>query len=274
MLCAILCHSSNMKNPNLSFHKISVKAGLRGTWMNLLGIRKERLRSLKVCSLHIPGGKKLYGTLPTAFNPSTRHTENFTSPKPYGLDSTGYNKKQSRFAPKQGISKFTRNPHLVHASRDFPSHFSFSKFFRTAVFHCFPPYAWCRTCRWGNFLNYLLRIDLGYMLSRLFITKPKFEAVKHKLLSLNQRLLSDWPLVFISTSFNFCFEEYKFSLTNGANSGFGRYFILSVKLQFLCSAKLFPILEHYIVYLLLYLLQLIAFLISNCWENHCIPTSQ
>ena len=147
----------------------------------------------------------------------------------------------------------------------------FLNFLELQLFIVFPPYARRRTCGWRN---YLLRIDLGYMLSRLFITKPKFEAVKHKLLSLNQRLLSDWPLVFISTSFNFCFEEYKFSLTNGANSGFGRYFILSVKLQFLCSARLFPILEHYIVYLLLNLLQLIAFLISNCWENHCIPTSQ
>ena len=70
-----LCHSNNMKAPNLSFDKIPVKAGLREASMSLLGITKEPLRSHKICSLHFPGGKKLYGTLPTAFIPSTRHTE-------------------------------------------------------------------------------------------------------------------------------------------------------------------------------------------------------
>ena len=73
--CVPLCHSNSMKNANLSFHKIPVKAGSRETWMNLLSITKEPLRSHKVCSLHFPDGKKLYGTLPTAFIPSTRQTE-------------------------------------------------------------------------------------------------------------------------------------------------------------------------------------------------------
>ena len=75
--CVPLCHSNNIKTPNLSFHQIPVKAVLRETWMNLLGIIKEPLRNHKVCSFHFPGGKKLYGTLPTAFIPSTRHTEKY-----------------------------------------------------------------------------------------------------------------------------------------------------------------------------------------------------
>ena len=73
--CVPLCHSNSMKNANFSFHKIPVKAGLRETRMNLLGITKEPVRSHKVCSLHFPGGKKLHGTLPTAFIQSTRQTE-------------------------------------------------------------------------------------------------------------------------------------------------------------------------------------------------------
>ena len=73
--CVPLCHNNNVKNPKLSFHKFPVESSLRETWMNLLGITKEPLKSHKVCSLHFPGGKKLYGALPTAFIPSSRSTE-------------------------------------------------------------------------------------------------------------------------------------------------------------------------------------------------------
>lgn len=76
--CVPLCHSNSVKTPNLSFYKFPVKSSLRETWMNLLGIIKHPLNSHKVCSLHFPGDKKLYGALTTAFTPSSRCTKNST----------------------------------------------------------------------------------------------------------------------------------------------------------------------------------------------------
>ena len=60
----------------MSFHKFPKEPSLKETWLNLLGISKQPLKSHKVCSLHFPGGRKVLGALPTSSLFSNRQTSN------------------------------------------------------------------------------------------------------------------------------------------------------------------------------------------------------
>ena len=70
------CKSNSLNNPELSFHQFPKDLDIKETWLNLLGIDKQPLKSHKVCSLHFPGGKKSFGALPTVLNCSGRQTFN------------------------------------------------------------------------------------------------------------------------------------------------------------------------------------------------------
>jgi hypothetical protein len=63
--CVPLCRSDSVKSPELSFHKFPQDSSLKETWLNLLHIDKQPLKSHKMCSLHSPGGKKSFGASPT-----------------------------------------------------------------------------------------------------------------------------------------------------------------------------------------------------------------
>ena len=56
--CVPQCKSNSMKNPDLSFYQFPRDSSVKETWLNLLGIKKQPLKSYKVCSLHFSGGKK------------------------------------------------------------------------------------------------------------------------------------------------------------------------------------------------------------------------
>jgi hypothetical protein len=72
--CVPLCKRNSMKNPELSFHQFPRESSLKETWLNLLGIQKQPLKSHKVCSLHFPGGKKVFNSLPTTPMSSYKQT--------------------------------------------------------------------------------------------------------------------------------------------------------------------------------------------------------
>ena len=74
--CVPFCKSNSLNNPELSFHQFPKDLDIKETWLNLLGIDKQPLKSHKVCSLHFPGGKKSFGALPTVLNCSGRQTFN------------------------------------------------------------------------------------------------------------------------------------------------------------------------------------------------------
>ena len=74
--CVPFCKSNSLNNPELSFHQFPKDLDIKETWLNLLGIDKQPLKSHKVCSLHSPGGKKSFGALPTVLNCSGRQTFN------------------------------------------------------------------------------------------------------------------------------------------------------------------------------------------------------
>ena len=73
--CVLQCTSNTVKNKNLSFHQFPVEFKTKEKWLDLLGIQKQPLKSLKVCSLHFPGEKKVLNALPTAAMPSYRQTK-------------------------------------------------------------------------------------------------------------------------------------------------------------------------------------------------------
>ena len=77
--CVPNCSSNNLRTSGLSFHKFPKERTLKETWLNLLGISKQPLKSHKVCSLHFPGGKKVLGALPTSTLFSNRQTCNSKS---------------------------------------------------------------------------------------------------------------------------------------------------------------------------------------------------
>ena len=51
-------------------------SSLKETWLNLLGIQSEPLKSHKMCSLHFPARKKSFGAFPTVVKISCRQTVN------------------------------------------------------------------------------------------------------------------------------------------------------------------------------------------------------
>ena len=83
--CVPLCRSNSVKNPELSFHKFPQDSSLKETWLNLLHIDKQPLKSHKICSLHFPGGKKSFGALPTVLKLSCRQTVNSNQGREYIL---------------------------------------------------------------------------------------------------------------------------------------------------------------------------------------------
>ena len=74
--CVPNCSSNSLRTPVVSFHKFPKEPSLKETWLNLLGISKQPLKSHKVCSLHFPGGRKVLGALPTSSLFSNRQTSN------------------------------------------------------------------------------------------------------------------------------------------------------------------------------------------------------
>ena len=60
----------------VTFHNFPKVPSLKETWLNLLGISKQPLKSHKVCSLHFPGGRKVLGALPTSSLFSNKQTSN------------------------------------------------------------------------------------------------------------------------------------------------------------------------------------------------------
>ncbi|XP_028406791.1 uncharacterized protein LOC114529234 [Dendronephthya gigantea] len=74
--CVPKCSSNSVRTPGVSFHKFPKEPSSKETWLNLLGISKQPLKSHKVCSLHFPGGKKVLGALPRSSSFSNRQTSN------------------------------------------------------------------------------------------------------------------------------------------------------------------------------------------------------
>ena len=74
--CVPNCSSNSLRTPGVSFHKFPKETSLKQTWLNLLGISKQPLKSHKVCYLHFPSGKKVLGALPTSSLFSNRQTCN------------------------------------------------------------------------------------------------------------------------------------------------------------------------------------------------------
>ena len=74
--CVPNCSSNSLRTPGVSFHKFPKETSLKQTWLNLLGISKQPLKSHKVCYLHFPSGKKVLGALPTSNLFSNRQTCN------------------------------------------------------------------------------------------------------------------------------------------------------------------------------------------------------
>ena len=64
--CVPNCSSNSLRTPGVSFHKFAKETSLKQTWLNLLGISKQPLKSHKVCCLHFPSGKKVLSALPTS----------------------------------------------------------------------------------------------------------------------------------------------------------------------------------------------------------------
>ena len=94
--CVQFCKSNSVRNPELSFHKFPKDLDLRETWLNLLCIDRQPLKSHKVCSLHFPGGKKSYGALPTVQNVSSRQTVNSSK----GRAHTNITEQQNTISPE------------------------------------------------------------------------------------------------------------------------------------------------------------------------------
>ena len=63
--CVPQCKSNSMKNPDISFYQFPRDSSVNETWLNLLGTKKQPLKSHKVCSLHFPSEKKILNSLPT-----------------------------------------------------------------------------------------------------------------------------------------------------------------------------------------------------------------
>ena len=74
--CVPQCKSNSMKNPDISFYQFPPESSVKETWLNLLGIKKQPLKSHKVCSPHFPGGKKTLNSLQTMPMSSCRQTKN------------------------------------------------------------------------------------------------------------------------------------------------------------------------------------------------------
>ena len=74
--CVPQCKSNRIKNQKISFHQFPRESSVKETWLNLLGIKKQPLKSHKVCSLHFPGGKKTINALPSMPMSSCRQTKN------------------------------------------------------------------------------------------------------------------------------------------------------------------------------------------------------
>ena len=73
--CIPQCKSNSMKNPDISFYQFPQESSVKETWLNLLGVKKQPLKSHKVCLLHFPSGKKT-NSLPTMRMSSRRQTKN------------------------------------------------------------------------------------------------------------------------------------------------------------------------------------------------------
>ena len=74
--CVPQCKNNNMKNPDISFYQFPRESSVKETWLILLGVKKQRLKSHQVCSLHFPGGKKTLNSLPTMPMSLCRQTKN------------------------------------------------------------------------------------------------------------------------------------------------------------------------------------------------------
>ena len=72
--CVPQCKNNSRRNPELSFHKIPKDTTLKKQWVKLLKTRGlcNPGSNHKVCSAHIPGGKKTYkNNIPTILAAST-----------------------------------------------------------------------------------------------------------------------------------------------------------------------------------------------------------
>ena len=73
------CLRNSVRTPEVSFHKFPKDSSTNETWLNLLGISKQLLKSHKVCFIHFPGAKEVLGALPTSSSFSNRQTSNSKS---------------------------------------------------------------------------------------------------------------------------------------------------------------------------------------------------
>ena len=90
--------------------------------------------------------------------------------------ATSQNNTPTNYEYSNTAPWFAKEVKVFEASRDFPSPFSFSKYFRTVVCLLYPPSKCMAQDTWlKNHENWFW---IYSMISWLFITKPKFVAVK------------------------------------------------------------------------------------------------